>query len=138
MAIGGPAGAETNSAHAASSHSNRAQTRFSTVGSRKTVEPLEPWRARLAAPFLPNTSRNRSTFSTVVVARIMTVPFLPADWFGGRRDILRPGPGRGIGRPTHFRGAWGRSRQPATRSSTTFCLTAQRVAAARLETPILV
>ena len=39
------------------------------------VEPLEPWRARLSAPFLPNTSRNRSTFSTVVVARIMTVPF---------------------------------------------------------------
>jgi hypothetical protein len=28
----------------------------------------------LSATFVPNTSRNRSTFSTVVVARIMTGP----------------------------------------------------------------
>src|SRR5690348_16040217 len=53
--------------------SNSPQTRFSSVGSRNTVEPLEPYRDRLAAAFVPNTSRNRSTFSTVVVARIMTV-----------------------------------------------------------------
>src|SRR5690242_7045780 len=73
--------------------SNSPQTRFSSVGSRNTVEPLEPYRARLPATFVLNTSRNRSTFSTVVVARIMTVLLtsgllrilLLADRFGWRR-----------------------------------------------------
>src|SRR5260370_27381322 len=89
----GTSGSETNFAHPASSMSNSPQTRFSSVGSRNTVEPLEPYRARLSATFVPNTSRNRSTFSTVVVARIMTVLLtsgllrilLLADRFGWRR-----------------------------------------------------
>src|SRR5262249_5980227 len=53
--------------------SNSPQTRFSSAGSRNTVEPFEPYRAPLPATFVPNSSRNRPTFSTVVVARIMTV-----------------------------------------------------------------
>src|SRR5260370_10174340 len=77
--------------------SNSPQTRFSSVGSRNTVEPLDPYRARLSAAFVPNTSRNRSTFSTVVVARIMTGLLtrgllrisLLADRVGSRRLILR-------------------------------------------------
>src|SRR5690242_7075978 len=81
--------------------SNSPQTRFSSVGSRNTVEPLEPCRARLSAAFVPNTSRNRSTFSTVVVARIMTVLLrsgllrilLLADRFG-RRKAYSPDEGR--------------------------------------------
>src|SRR5262249_15621059 len=86
-----------NFAPPASSMSNSPQTRFSSVGSRNTVEPLEPYRARLSATFVPNTSRNRSTFSTVVVARIMTVLLtsgllrisLLADRSVGVRLILR-------------------------------------------------
>src|SRR5437879_2767556 len=89
----GTSGSETNFAHPASSMSNSPQTRFSSVGSRNTVEPLDPYRARLSATFVLNTSRNRSTFSTVVVARIMTVLLmggllrilLLADRFGWRR-----------------------------------------------------
>jgi hypothetical protein len=42
----------------------------------------------LSAPFVPNTSRNRSTFSTVVVARIVTVPFR-----NGSLRIRLPPPG---------------------------------------------
>ena len=127
---------------ARSSQSNSAQTRFSSVGSRNTVEPFEPCRARLSAPFVPNTSRNRSTFSTVVVARIMTV--LPSP-NGSLRIRLPPTGSAGVG---SFSG-WAAGAasvdlpisagycrvatsdgQPA--SSTTWCLTAQRVAAARL------
>src|SRR5437764_2069851 len=51
--------------------------------------------------------------------------FVSADRFGGRRDILRAGRRRGIGIPTYSQ-------------ATIFCLTAQRVAAARLDTPIFV
>src|SRR5215472_7426371 len=95
----GISGSETNFAHPASSMSNSPQTRFSSVGSRNTVEPLEPYRARLSATFVPNTSRNRSTFSTVVVARIMTVLLrsgllrilLLADRFSWRKAIARAG-----------------------------------------------
>src|ERR1700730_16691844 len=98
LRIGGTSGAETNVAHPSSSQSNSAQTRFSSVGSRNTVEPFEPWRARLSAPFVPNTSRNRSTFSTVVVARIMTAPFRN----GSLRiplaaDVVLDGPARRLG-----------------------------------------
>ena len=54
-------------------HVEHPQTRFASAGSRNTVAPLEPYRARFPAAFVPNTPRNWSTFSTVVVARIMTV-----------------------------------------------------------------
>src|SRR4051812_20369014 len=79
--IGSTSGAETKSAHPASSQSKRTQTRFSSVGARNTFAPLLPCSARLSAPFLVNTSRNRSTSSTCVVARIMDLPlaWIPKD-----------------------------------------------------------
>ena len=54
----------------------------------------------------------------------------------GVRVILRNARGRGIGRPTHFRARpISAAGQPA---ATTWCFTAQRVAATRLDTPIFV
>src|SRR6476620_5392839 len=108
--MGGTSGSDTKLAQPASSQSNRAQTRFSSVGSRNTVEPLEPWSARFSAPLVPNTSRKRSTSSTSVVARIMTSPLgrITVDLSVRRSGsigvgvILRTGPADGIGRPTHF------------------------------------
>src|SRR5215472_6545818 len=101
-------GSERNFAHAASSMSNSPQTRLSSVGSRNTVAPLDPYRARLSATFVPNTSRNRSTFSTVVVARIMTVLLMSgllrilllAGRFGRRRGSFSGRrAARALGRP---------------------------------------
>src|SRR6266487_2714467 len=88
--IGGTSGSDTKFAHPSSFHSNSTHTRFSSVGSRNTAEPFDPCRARLSAPLLPNTSRNRSTSSTVVVARIMMISFarIAAD-LGERRPVGR-------------------------------------------------
>src|SRR5947209_17315314 len=49
------------------------QTLFSSVGSRKTVEPFEPCWCRFSAPLVEKISRNRSTSSTLVVARIISL-----------------------------------------------------------------
>ena len=54
-----------------------------------------------------------------------------ADRSDGVRVILRMARPPGIGRPTYFR----KRSQPA---ATTWCFTAQRVAATRLDTPIFV
>ena len=59
----------------------------------------------------------------------------PVGRSAGVEVIVRKGRGRGIGRPTYFRSRSRSGGQPAT---TTWCFTAHRVAAARLETPIFV
>src|SRR5947209_8621359 len=114
--IGGTSGSDTKAAQPWSSHSNSAHTRFSSVGSRYTVEPFEPCSARLSAPVVPNTSRNRSTSSTVVVTNIFTVSSLSRTFriqrrlpIGGRGFTIEKTPGSGIGRSTHFRRECGRN-----------------------------
>src|SRR6478735_5021213 len=83
--IGSTSGSDTKLAQPASSQSKSTQTRFVSLGSRNTVAPWDPWWARLSAPFVLNTSRNRSTSSTCVVARIMSLPFA-----GIRVDLVAP------------------------------------------------
>ncbi len=46
---------DTKLAHPWSSHWNSTHIWFSSVGSRNTVEPFDPCRARLSAPSVPNT-----------------------------------------------------------------------------------
>src|SRR3954447_19885917 len=69
--MAGTSGSDTNAVQPAASQSNSTQTRSASVGSRKTVAPLDPCCARFSAPFVENTSRKRSTSSICVVARIM-------------------------------------------------------------------
>src|SRR5438309_6771607 len=74
--IGGTSGSDTKLAQPFSSQSKSAQTRFSSLGSRKTVQPLEPCCLRLSAPLVEKIFRNWSKLSTVVVARIITLLLL--------------------------------------------------------------
>src|SRR5205823_9105082 len=48
LRIGGTSGSDTNFAQPASSQSNSAHTRFSSEGSRNTVDPFEPCKARFS------------------------------------------------------------------------------------------
>src|SRR5207244_11496661 len=54
--IGGTEGSETKLCQPSASQSKSTQTRSSSLGSRNTVEPLEPCCLRFSAPLVENTS----------------------------------------------------------------------------------
>src|SRR3954451_5766798 len=72
--IAGTSGSETKFFQPAASQSKSTQTLFSSDGSRKTVEPLEPCCCRFSAPLVEKISRKRSTSTTFVVARSNLFP----------------------------------------------------------------
>src|SRR6266508_2788585 len=95
--IAGTSGSETKFCQPSASQSKSAQTRASSLGSRKTVEPLDPCCLRFSAPFVEKISRKRSKSSTFVVARIISLlllssaPPLDAD---GEASVRPQTPGR--------------------------------------------
>src|ERR1700704_543487 len=89
--IGGTSGSETKPAQPFSSQSNSAYTRFSSVGSRNTVQPLDPCCLRFSAPLVEKIFRNWSKLSTFVVARIISLllPCPAPQWPGSQSEGCR-------------------------------------------------
>src|SRR5215210_8997260 len=56
-----------------SSQSKTTHTRSSSLGSRKTCAPLDPYCLRFSAPLVENAFQKRSKSSIFVVARIMSL-----------------------------------------------------------------
>src|SRR3954469_5836214 len=73
--IGGTSGSEMKLCQPSSSQSKSTQTRSSSLGSRKTVAPLDPCCFRFSAPLVEKIFKKRSKSSTVVVARINCLSF---------------------------------------------------------------
>src|SRR4051812_15153329 len=71
LRIGGTSGSETKFCQPSASQSNSTHTRSSSLGSRKTCEPLDPCCSRFAAPLVEKILTNWSKSSTFVVARII-------------------------------------------------------------------
>src|SRR3954451_8113974 len=94
--MAGTSGSETKLCHPASSQSNNTQTLSSSLGSRNTVEPLEPCSLRLSATLGEKICRKRSTSSTFVVARIIrsSSGFSAASPDADVESTLRPGGSR--------------------------------------------
>src|SRR6266545_4687392 len=67
--IGGTSGSEAKRCQPSMSQSKITQTRSSSLGSRKTVAPLDPCCRRFSAPLVEKMDSKRSKSSTVVVAR---------------------------------------------------------------------
>src|SRR3954451_14241900 len=82
--IAGTSGSETKLCQPSASQSKSTQTLFSSVGSRKTVEPFDPCCCRFSAPLVEKIFRNRSTSSTFVVARIIFLSSLSSGAEGRR------------------------------------------------------
>src|SRR6058998_1154742 len=72
--IGGTSGSETKFCQPDASQSKSTQTRSFSLGSRNTVEPLEPCCFRFSAPLVEKVFRKRSKSSTFVVAKIICFP----------------------------------------------------------------
>src|SRR5689334_9769319 len=90
--IAGTSGSDTNFCQPSASQSKSTQTLFSSTGSRNTVEPLEPCCPRFSAPLVEKTLRKRSTSSTFVVARIISVLPLSSEIAGRALGLPRPWP----------------------------------------------
>src|SRR5262249_20165574 len=104
--IGGTSGSETKLAQPFSSQSKSAQTRLASLGSRNTVQPLDPCCFRFSAPLVEKTVRNWSKLSTVVVARIIALLLsCPAPQRSGPRS------GGCLQRPPHTWGGFPRRRR---------------------------
>ena len=69
----GDLGSERKLCQPSTSQSKSTQTRSSSLGSRKTVEPLDPCCFRFSAPLVEKIFSKRSKSSTVVVARIISL-----------------------------------------------------------------
>src|SRR6266540_5192434 len=72
--IAGTSGSETNFCQPSASQSKSTHTRSFSTGSRNTVEPFDPCCFLFSAPLVEKMSRKRSTSSTFVVARIISIP----------------------------------------------------------------
>src|SRR3954452_25578922 len=73
--MGGTSGSETKFCQPDASQSKSTQTRSFSLGSRNTVEPLEPCCFRFSAPLVEKVLRKRSKSSTFVVAKIISLLF---------------------------------------------------------------
>src|SRR6266545_1704676 len=83
--IAGTSGSETNFCQPSASQSKSTHTRSFSTGSRNTVEPFDPCCFLFSAPLVEKMSRKRSTSSTFVVARIISIPPL---WVMSRHQGL--------------------------------------------------
>src|SRR5258708_34053217 len=92
--MGGTSGSEAKLCQPFSSQSKTTQTRSSSVGSRKTVQPLEPCCLRFSAPLVVKTFKKRSKSSTFVVARIISLLLSrpAAKWPGSRQQDVHNAP----------------------------------------------
>src|SRR6266536_6273198 len=72
--IAGTSGSETNFCQPSASQSKSTHTRSFSTGSRNTVEPFDPCCFLFSAPLVEKMFRKRSTSSTFVVARIISIP----------------------------------------------------------------
>src|SRR5712671_1261528 len=70
--MAGTSGSDRKFLKPCSSQSKITQTRSASVGSRKTVAPLDPCCFRFSAPLVENTFRKRLKSSTFVVASIIS------------------------------------------------------------------
>src|SRR4051794_37190323 len=111
--IGGTSGSERKLWKPSSSQSKSTQTRSSSLGSRKTFEPVDPCCFRFSAPLVEKIVKNWSKSSTVVVAR--NISFL-LGW-GPARPPYRP-PGRPLSTPFMRTGSGVGSRVAPTESRT--------------------
>src|SRR5215207_272841 len=66
-------GSASNSRKPSSSQSKITQTRWSSLGSRKTCEPLLPCCFRFSAPRVENALQKRSKSSILVVVKIISI-----------------------------------------------------------------
>src|SRR3954447_6343285 len=95
--IGGTSGSETKFCQPDASQSKSTQTRSFSLGSRNTVEPLEPCCFRFSAPLVEKVFRKRSKSSTFVVARIISVLLFgkvgrgPARWLAENALVVIEG-----------------------------------------------
>src|SRR3954463_6885568 len=71
--MGGTAGSETKFCQPDASQSKSTQIRSFSLGSRNTVEPLEPCCFRFSAPLVEKVFRKRSKSSTFAVAKIISL-----------------------------------------------------------------
>src|SRR5215217_6296233 len=108
--IPGTSGSDAKFLKPSASQSKRTQTRSSSLGSRKTVEPLDPYCVRFSALVVEKMLRKRSKSSTVVVASSIRSPCRAPRHRGSAPSVRRvstAGRDRRIGRTPYSVGREG-------------------------------